>query len=327
MTDPTITFLKRLRGVTLSDNERLAMRERLAAYADMHPVLAPAATPAAGFFGIFSSRSMSVYATALALFLIVGSGVTFAAEGSVPGDSLYALKIHVNEPVMSALAPTAAGQARLAATLATRRVNEAVTLASRGTLTPARQTYLKEEFAEGVTLASKKADVLASRGNVEAADTVRANFAASLAGQAQALGAVTTKDPAATADLLSTVVSTSEDIAEDADPGSVLAVVETEETEPEATATLVIAEAPAEEAHPALMSAKLAPAATLAPTTTPVATTSATTTPKERKFIPFSRQLHVSAEAFAHRFASTTFGQMPILLPKLDSAVPQDDDR
>src|SRR5689334_9116525 len=135
MTDPATTFLKRLSGITLSDNERLQMRERLAAYAHLHvPLTVPAETQT-GLFAFFASRRFSTYALALLVLVVAGSGVTFAAEGSAPGDALYAIKIDVNEPVMVAFAPTAEGQAKVAANIATRRVDEAVTLASRGTLT------------------------------------------------------------------------------------------------------------------------------------------------------------------------------------------------
>ncbi len=215
MNDFTTTFLNRLKGITLSSNERLAMRERLVLYTDMH-IASEALQTSSAYSGIFSfimSRRFPAYALGLMLVVTLGGGVTLAADTSAPGDALYALKIHINEPVMTALAPTASGQAKVAAELATRRVDEAVTLASRGTLTTDRQTYLATEFAVRIKNAAKKADELASTGDTAGAETIKANLAANLAGEAQALGAVTTNDSEESAGLLRIVVATSQDIA------------------------------------------------------------------------------------------------------------------
>ncbi len=107
------TFLKRLKDLRLSANEHLALRERLALYADQHPPL-PAnliPSPFTRLYALFASGRSPVYALALAFLVVVSGGVALAAEGSVPGESLYAIKVHVNEPVMVALAATPRGQA------------------------------------------------------------------------------------------------------------------------------------------------------------------------------------------------------------------------
>lgn len=190
MTDNhTPHFLKRLKGIALSSNERLMMRERLAAYADMHPTL-DATASGTSIFTFFASRRFSLYAGALMAFLVVSSGVTFAAEGSVPGDHLYAIKVNVNEPVMTVFSPTATGQAKVAAEIATRRADEAVVLASRGKLTNEHREYLTKEFETRLKIATRKTDELTQAGKSVEAATVKAMLAANIAGEAQALGAV-----------------------------------------------------------------------------------------------------------------------------------------
>lgn len=308
MTDPTTSFLKRLSAIALSRNERLAMRERLVAYADLHQAEASASSSPAygGLFGFISSRSFSAYAGALMLFLVMGTGITFAAEGSAPGDSLYAIKINVNEPVMTVLAPTAKGQAKVAATLATRRVDEAVVLASRGTLTAERQTYLAKEFDVRIRIAAKKADDLASTGDAQGAEIVRADLAANLAGEAQALGAVTTSDTSGSGELLRVVVATSESIS---DVGGTAAIASAIALDTDATTTAEEESAPlvANQATgtPTLMAAR---SAKVASTTMPTR---------------FSKHLRVASTTLRVRFASSTLQSSGLIAPKVDVAIPK----
>ncbi|MDB5194915.1 MAG: hypothetical protein JWO84_99 [Parcubacteria group bacterium] len=306
MTDSTTSFLKRLKGITLSNNERLSLRERLAAYADLHQITASSGvrSPFGSFFLFIESRRFSSYTMALLLVVVVGGGVTLAADTSVPGDSLYSIKINVNEPVLTALTPTATGQANVAAQIATRRVDEAVILASRGTLTPERQAYLTQKFDTSVKVAAAKADALASTGDSAGSDTVKANFAANLAGEAQALGAVTTNDTAQSADLLRTVVATSERISENGPSDSIAVVANTSVSASES--------GNARTARPALM-------AKMASTT---ATSSAPFVAPAR----VSKRLRVDISTLRDRMASTTLDISGVLAPKTDLAIPRAED-
>src|SRR5437868_1656954 len=82
MTDNATRFLKRLKGISLSANERLQMRERLTMYTDMHPVMRSVAT--VPFFTFIASRRFSTYALALVVVLVATTGVSLGAEASVP---------------------------------------------------------------------------------------------------------------------------------------------------------------------------------------------------------------------------------------------------
>lgn len=246
MTNFNPTFLKRLKDLGLSHNEHLALRERLAAYADLHPGIAAPAT-ANGFFVFLSTRRFATYAFSFLLVLGVTGGVAAASEGSVPGEALYSIKIHVNEPLMTALAATNVDQAKVAAKIATRRADEAVTLASRGELSAQNQQYLSQEFTKSVAKAADRANKLAESGDTVAAANVQADFAANLAGEAQALGALSNSQTdgqrAATEKMLATVVSTSESVAPD-DAGAATAVtVSAVANEDAASTTLTESEA------------------------------------------------------------------------------------
>ena len=70
----------------------------------------------------------------LALVLLVGVGTAFAAEGALPGDFLYPIKISVNEKVLTAVALLPKAKASAETRILERRLEEAAELEARGGL-------------------------------------------------------------------------------------------------------------------------------------------------------------------------------------------------
>ncbi len=91
-----------------------------------------------------SPRSIAV-ASGLISLLVLG-GTAYAAQGSLPGNPLYAVKIHIDEPVQVALAITPEQKAQANASIAERRVAEAQVLAARGTLDAITTKELQANF-------------------------------------------------------------------------------------------------------------------------------------------------------------------------------------
>ena len=100
-------------------------------------------TPSPFFF--ITPRFMSSLAFVLVL-AVVGSSTAYAAEGAVPGDLLYPLKINVNEPMRATLALSSESKAIWHADAAERRMKEAEVLAARGTLTADVKAELEKNF-------------------------------------------------------------------------------------------------------------------------------------------------------------------------------------
>ncbi len=298
MTNFTIPFLKRLKSITLSNNERLQVRARLAAYSDLHPFTSPTVVTAGygSVFSFFSSGIFPRYAMGFAALLLIVGGVSNAAEGSAPGDALYAIKIRMNEPLMAVFAPTNEGQAELASSLAARRIDEAVTLAARGELTSEREAYLSREFETRVIAAAKKTEALATTGNVEGAVRVKADFAARLAGEAQALGAVTTNDTTQSAGLLRAVVATSAEISHDTFGARV--GLPREDGEQQAA----MAKENGEQETPTLMTA--------------------TTTQFQKNVVPVAKKQDAGKETTPLRITPAALSHSDFLLPKSDVAIP-----
>lgn len=96
------------------------------------------------YFGWFVGPR--AFAPALALLLVVGVSSASAAQGSLPGDLLYPVKISITEQVETALAVGLEAKAQIHADLATRRLEEAQSLAVLGKLDAASAETLEANF-------------------------------------------------------------------------------------------------------------------------------------------------------------------------------------
>ncbi|MBI5151987.1 hypothetical protein HZA39_00470 [Candidatus Peregrinibacteria bacterium] len=86
-----------------------------------------------------------VYAVILVL-LLGGGGTVFAAEASLPDDTLYPVKIYINEPVRGAFAFSEEKKADFEAWRAERRLTEMKKLEEKGQLTDEKKSRIEENF-------------------------------------------------------------------------------------------------------------------------------------------------------------------------------------
>ena len=132
--------------LTLSESEREGMRSTLRGYMEMKPRREPNRVPRreSFFFGFYGRR---VIAAGLFISIVFSSaGVSYAAEGALPGDILYKIKVSVNEEVVSAFTTSQEGKAEWEASRAERRLDEAAKLSVSGKLTDAVKADIAERF-------------------------------------------------------------------------------------------------------------------------------------------------------------------------------------
>ena len=127
--------------IRLSGVEKSVMRTNLLGTMGVAPQIGATKSPYVRWF--FMSRS---FAFALVLVLLVGGGTAYAAEGSLPGDALYPIKIHVNEQVETALALSPKAKVAVNTKLAQRRIAEVEVLAARGVLDEATAEQAEIDF-------------------------------------------------------------------------------------------------------------------------------------------------------------------------------------
>lgn len=163
-------------NVRLSAAEKSAMKARILSV----PSTVPASKPSPY---VSHSFSLSIYfrgvVVALLVVALVGSGTAYAAEGALPGEPLYAVKININEKVRVALAASPAVKAQVHAALAERRVEEAETLAARGALDAAISEHLATNFEEHVRIVESSTLALAE-SDLDEANRVEVEFNSSI---------------------------------------------------------------------------------------------------------------------------------------------------
>jgi len=114
--------------------------------------------------------SRPVFASFLAgSLLLTGAGVSYAAEGSLPGDALYPVKVGVNEAVRGVLAVSPRAKAAWTATRVERRLDEIETLAAAPGVASVDTGVLQQALQQQTREASGQLDRLTDAGDHTAA--------------------------------------------------------------------------------------------------------------------------------------------------------------
>src|SRR3989338_2911595 len=97
---------KEARKVALTDQEKARMETSLLAFMDMHPTrgtrqIYPESNKSSWAWHLFSIFRPLQPSLLFGFLLVVTSvGVSYASEMSLPGETLYSVKVHVNEKVL-----------------------------------------------------------------------------------------------------------------------------------------------------------------------------------------------------------------------------------
>jgi hypothetical protein len=105
----------------------------------------------------------------LIALLVASGGISYKAQAAVPGDILYGVKTHVDEPVQTFLAGSSLGHIRAAEVQAAARLSEAEQLSSVGLLDTATKSSLETAFDKKSAEVTAGIQGLAESGNAAAA--------------------------------------------------------------------------------------------------------------------------------------------------------------
>ncbi len=143
------TFFTQLKNDTekirLSESERSLMRSSLEEAMRYSPMRAP---------NTHSSRrglSPKILAVGLSVALVAGGSVAYAAEGALPGDTLYSVKLEVNERVLEVTAVSTEAKVAWYGRATERRIEELAKLAYESKLTPDTALELEARIEESAT--------------------------------------------------------------------------------------------------------------------------------------------------------------------------------
>jgi hypothetical protein len=114
----------------------------------------------------------------IALLVAFGltAGTSFAAQQTLPGDTLYPIKIHLNEGVESLVAVGAKADAEVKAKHALKRLEEAGKLNAKGRLTAEHKVEVEQRFREHVKEMDDDLHELRERGDTDTEVRVRGEF-------------------------------------------------------------------------------------------------------------------------------------------------------
>jgi hypothetical protein len=120
--------------------------------------------------------------------LLVSGGTSFAAGSALPGDTLYPVKVGVNEEVRSMFAFGAEAEARLQAALVAERLEEAKMLAAEGELNADASANLQSRIEAHAERARAEAVKLDAQGDANTATEVRTSLVNTLEAYATIIG-------------------------------------------------------------------------------------------------------------------------------------------
>ena len=130
------------------------------------------ASPYSVIYSWFSLRFAMPMAAAL--MVVLGTGTVYAAGGALPGDTLYAVKVSVTEPMREVLAFSQTAKADFHTNVVQERLEEAETLVSQGRLTESTTKALEENLNKHVAAAQTITKTLAEGDPDTAADMATA---------------------------------------------------------------------------------------------------------------------------------------------------------
>lgn len=129
---------------------------------------------------LFLKRKYMFASLAVILALALGGGTSFAAEQAIPGDTLYKIKVHVNEPVREILNITPETKAEWQGKKIERRLDEISQLSSRGTLDATTTADLAKLISLQIAEFKKSVDDVKNKKGAEIALEIEGNTEANI---------------------------------------------------------------------------------------------------------------------------------------------------
>lgn len=181
MTNIEDPLLEALRSERLSADQKSAGRKQLLQYLQDHPAPSNVRLHSQSKASFWSRwKLLSLATSSLVIILVAGIGVSYAAEGSLPGDILYPIKKQFTEPIRANLASTPEAKSRWTAEIVKRRLDEAVSLEAKRRLNPEIEASISHEVAEKTEQLHQQLDDLQHSGQIDTASDISSNAQAVL---------------------------------------------------------------------------------------------------------------------------------------------------
>ena len=162
-------FIRRAQDLRLSENEKDSLRSKIWEFISFNPIRGKAPiVRERNYISIFEVRHFMKAASLVLIVAVVvgGSGISYAASSALPGETLYSVKVNINENIEETLATTAKAKLAVQSEHIQRRLDEVQTLRKDGKLSSGAQKIVIAKLEEHTEEASKSIDVLREKGDV-----------------------------------------------------------------------------------------------------------------------------------------------------------------
>ncbi len=170
-------------SVTLTEKERAVLRRAVSAYVLEHPKrFEDEREPEhRAWLVSWSVLSRPLPAALLATFLVsAGTSISFAAERSLPGDTLWPVKVSINENVRLAVAFSPEAKAAWEAKRVLRRLEEAEEMVREASFDTEARVSVESHLDDHAERVRLRIAELTTKGKVQAAAELSSNFEAAL---------------------------------------------------------------------------------------------------------------------------------------------------
>ena len=191
-------LIRQAKNIKLSHEEKSSIKDSLLNFISENPVR-PGTEPRLGYGSNIFLTKLN-FASAMAIFLIitvlVGGGVAVGAGNALPGDTLYPVKVGINEEVQGWLSVSEEAKANWEVERAQRRLEEAETLATDGSLDIEARENIEANFEAHADRVKERIEKFESNEDFHAAADLSSKFEISLKAHQKILNRLTaeTKD-------------------------------------------------------------------------------------------------------------------------------------
>lgn len=162
--------LNKIKNIKLREDEKALIRANISDKINGRPLVSPYKFDFSPYVLISNWNRFSLMKAgsfALLFMFIFGSSLTYASEQSLPGDTLYSIKVNVKEEIEIKLASTSEKKASVEKSHIEKRLDEITTLKESGDLTEENSAIAIEEFKERTEDLHNSIDTLQGEGKSE----------------------------------------------------------------------------------------------------------------------------------------------------------------
>lgn len=188
MKKPFEKIIELAKEIHLDATEKASLKDDLVLLMRMRPVASSATTS-------WRTTLMRRGALAFGIGVLVVGSVSYAAEGSLPGDLLYPVKINVTEQVVTWATRSPRRQAIWHTQLVERRLEEVERLASRGFLDNIKAAEVEARIETETNNVASHIDALENKKELETAATISSNLESTLRAHERILLNLTARTP------------------------------------------------------------------------------------------------------------------------------------